>query len=409
MVSPSLQNYISKYGRYYGADRIDTIVANGRNMVEARSDGAFIHDAEGKRYLDFFLQSGVHNVGHRNPAVMEAYQNAQQKHDIGGLFYFSEPKGELYQTLAETTPEGLEITIPTVTGSEAVDLAIKMAMATTGRQHIVSAVGSYHGSSGLSCFVGPDAVNKWIGFEPYPVSHAQHGNVDSFRKLVTEETAGVILEPMRSIQYGDTPDREFYSELRKICDDKGAKLLIDEVICGMGRLGTLWGSDYYAIEPDAMMIAKGFSGGLVPMSAVVVRPDMIAGWETAPYPSFSTYAWSNVGAKVATTTIREVQRLLPIVEPYAQRLEDELNGLIPKLDGILTRVVRYGLLYFLLFDNVRINGLQFANEMFENGVLSQPSAAMPNSPGRLFPPLILNDDHIDICMSTIETVLGKHR
>ena len=408
MNKSSVEQYVERYGRYYGADRIQTIVAGGRMMVESHSEGAYIYDTEGRRYLDFFCQSGVHNVGHRNPAVMEAYHKAQQSHDIGGLFYFSEPKGQLYQTLAETTPEGLEVTIPTVTGGEAIDLALKMAMAATGRTHVVCVSGSYHGSCGLSCFVGPDGVHKWIGLEPFPVTRAQHGNIESFLEAVTEETAAVIVEPIRSISFGDTPDKDFYRQLRQLCDAKGVKLLLDEVIGGIGRLGTLWGADRFGVEPDAMIIAKGLSGGLYPMSAVVVRPDMIDAWNNAPYPTFSTYAWSNVGASVATATIRETQRLLSIVEPRAQQLEDELNALVSTMDGIITDVVRYGLLYFLVFDNVRINGLTFANQMFECGVITHPSASMPNSPGRLYPPLILNDEHITECVSRVTDVLKKH-
>lgn len=407
MTKSSVEQYVETYGRYYGADRIQSIVAGGRMMVEARSEGAYIYDAEGRRYLDFFLQSGVHNVGHRNPAVMDVYEQVQKDHDIGGLFYFSEPKGELYKTLAETTPNGLEISIPTVTGGEAVDLALKMAMTATGRKHIVCAQGSYHGSCGLACFLGPDSMHQWTGLNPYPVSRAQHGNIESFRELVTEDTAAVILEPMRSIMYGDTPSKEFYVQLRQLCDEKGVKLLIDEVMCGIGRLGTLWGSDYYGIEPDAMIIAKGLSGGICPMSAVVVRPDMIDNWQST-YPTFSTYAWSNVGAAVATATLKETQRLLSIVEPCAQKLEDELNRMATGLDGMVTEVVRYGMLYFLVFDNERINGRTFANEMFEHGLITHPSASMPNSPGRLFPPLVLNDEHVTECVSKVADVLKKH-
>ncbi len=390
-------DFISRYAPYLGRRRVDLIVESGRWMVEDFADGAYIHDTDGGRYLDFFVSSGVFNLGHRHPVIMERLRAALESREFGNLLYFSEPKGELSRTLAESAPGGLQVVLPTASGSEAVDLAIKLAMGRTGRRRIVHFDNSYHGSTGYSTAMGPEVVRSWANIENHDFSKVRYGDLDAVRRAVGEDTAAVIVEPVRSNFDGADPGPAFFADLRKLCDETGTLLIVDEVVTGMGRLGTLWGSEYNRISPDIMVAAKGLSGGVFPLGAVVMRPEIIECWGDHPYRSFSTYAWSNVGAEVAIAAIEETRKILPAANAAGALLEAALGTLHRRHPDLISSVRRVGLVFAVDFNVERLRALEFATALFKRGVVIPPAAiSMPTSPiARLLPPLILTQAHVD--------------
>ena len=111
MATPPLtrDQFVERYGRYFGASRVDAIRKLNYLLIEARGEGPYVYDTEGRRYLDLWNVGGIHSLGHRNPAVVSAMQEAMRREDFGSLFYFSEAKARLAETLAKTGPPGLEI------------------------------------------------------------------------------------------------------------------------------------------------------------------------------------------------------------------------------------------------------------------------------------------------------------
>lgn len=393
---PSRDAFAEKYGKYFGARRMDLIRKSGRWMVEDHAEGAYIHDTEGRRFLDFFVSSGVFNLGHRHPAIMAAMKQGLETYEFGNLLYFSEPKGRLAELLATTMPEGLEVVLPTVTGSEAVDLALKMAMGATGRKQIIHFDHTYHGCTGFSTALGPDAIRTWAGIENSNFVKVPYGDLDAVRKLISEQTAAVIVEIVRSNFDGCDPGREFFSALRRACDEAGALMIVDEVVTGLGRLGTLWGTEYQDARPDIVTTAKALSGGVFPIGAVVMKPAILDCWGEHAYRSFSTYAWSSVGAHVACAAIEETRKLLPAANGAAARFESALQDLRSRHPDKVDSVRRMGLLFAIDLNPDKLRALEFATRMFHRGVVMPPAAiSMPTSAvARLLPPLILNDEHI---------------
>ena len=395
MTSPTLtrERFIERYGRFFGSQRIATINSFGYLLVEAWGEGPYIFDAEGRRYLDLWNVGGVNSLGHRHPVLVRAMEEALRSQDYGSLFFFSEAKAELAATLARTTPGRLEVTLPAVTGSEAIDQAIKLARGATGRTEILHGDRGYHGVTGFALtMIGAADMREWA--EPLiPDFRAvRYGDAESLREAISERTAAVVLEPVRTDYDGRAPDPGYFPEVRRLCDEHGAKLIVDEVVTGMGRLGHLWGIDLWGVEPDMLVTAKGFSGGMYPMAAVVMRPEILHFWGANPYRIISSYAWSNIGAVVARTAIEETERLLPRANAMGDRLAAVLDDLAARYPRALRSVRRTGLLYALDFRD-EAAGTLFLLGMFQRGVIAVASSQNMAVP-KLYPPLILEDEQI---------------
>jgi acetylornithine/succinyldiaminopimelate/putrescine aminotransferase len=395
MSDPALtrEGFVARYGRYFGSKRVEVIQKLGYLLVEGRGEGPYLFDTEGRRFLDLWNVGGVNNLGHRHPALLRAMQEALQAEDFGSLFFFSEAKGKLAEALARTAPGRLEVTMPAVTGSEAVDQAIKLARGATGRSQILHGDRGYHGVTGFALsMMAPGEMRDWA--EPLipDFREVPYGDAEALSRAIGEQTAAVVLEPVRTDCDGLAPEPGYFAEVRRLCDASGAKLIVDEVVTGMGRLGHVWGIDTWGVEPDMLVTAKGFSGGMFPMAAVVMRPEILDFWGDNPYRIISSYAWSNLGAVVSRTAIEETEKALPEALAMGDRLGAVLEDLAARYPTALRGVRRTGLLYALDMRD-EFAGMGFLLGLFQRGVIAVASSQNLSVP-KLYPPLILEDAQI---------------
>ena len=407
---PTGQEYKDKYGKYWGG-RLDGIEGMGYYFVEAWGEGAYIYDTEGNRKLDFFLGGGIFNLGHRNPVIMDEYQRAIAEEDFGTFFWPSVAKGELMATLARTAPQGCDVTLPAVTGSEAVDEAIKMARGATGRYEVLYAEHAYHGHTGLSLTaMASDDLRHYAeplvpGFNSF-----DYDDASSLAAKISERTACVILEAVQTDWTGrGSRDPKFWQEVRRLCDENGAKLILDEVITGMGRLGDVWGCNALGIDPDMICTGKGFCGGAVPMAAVIMKPDVLEFWGDNPYKSLSSYAWSNVGCRTTNAAILETEKLLPGAMAMGDKLHDVILSIQKDFPEHITHVERTGLIWSMEVDENHFNALEAFDGMWQRGVNIYPSSQ--HGPiVKFMPPLIFNEGHIsqfgDALLDTVRNAEG---
>jgi acetylornithine/succinyldiaminopimelate/putrescine aminotransferase len=387
------KEFVERYARFFGRGRVAAIERLGYLMIEASGEGPYVIDTEGRRFLDLWGVGGVHALGHRNPVLVSAMTEALRTEDFGSLFHFSEAKGRLAETLARTTPGRLEVTWPAVTGSEAIDQACKLARGATGRTQILHGDHGYHGVTGFALsMMGSPSMRAWAeplipDFQAVP-----YGDASALADAISERTAAVVLEPLRTDYDGRAPDPGYFAEVRRLCDVHGAKLVVDEVVTGMGRLGHLWGIDHWGVEPDMLVTAKGFSGGLYPMAAVVMRPEILDFWGDDPYRIISSYAWSNVGAVVSRTAIEETEKILPRARAMGDRLGRVVDELAARHPALVRGVRRTGLLWALDFRD-EMAGAFFVLGLFQRGVIVVASAQNLAVP-KLYPPLILEDEQI---------------
>jgi len=240
-----------------------------QELVIVRGQGASLFDADGVEYLDCTSGHGVANLGHSHPKVAAAI--AEQASTLITLFesYPNDKRAALMQKMATLVP-GLDRVFFCNSGTEAVEAALKFARISTGRTEIVAAMRAFHGRTfgALSA-----TFNKKYrqGFEPLVpgFSHVPFNKVEALEETVTDETAAVILEVIQGEGGLYPADPEYIQAARRICDEKGALLIIDEIQSGFGRTGVMFAVQHFDVTPDLLCCAKSLAGG-VPMGAVLI-------------------------------------------------------------------------------------------------------------------------------------------
>jgi len=236
--------------------------------------GSIITDINGKNYYDLIAGIGVVSVGHNNEVVNQAITTQLQKHAHVMVYgeYIQAVVNELALKLANLLPESLSTSYFVNSGTEAIEGAIKLAKRITGRYKIVAFEKGYHGNTQGSMSVSGNHQKK-RPFRPLipGVSFIRFNNIDDL-SLITEEVAGVIIEPIQGDAGVIVPSQEFMTALRERCILTGAQLIFDEVQTGIGRTGKMFAFEHFGVTPDILTIAKGLGGGL-PIGAFISSYD----------------------------------------------------------------------------------------------------------------------------------------
>lgn len=360
---------------------IPTGVANITQVYAERAANAEVWDVEGRRYLDFASGIAVVNTGHSHPKIKAAVeaQIAKFSHTCFHVAPYS-----LYVELAERlnalvpgkTPKK---TMFASTGAEAVENAVKIARAYTGRSGIIAFGGGFHGRTMMAMALTGKVVPYKAGFGPFPseVFHAQFPNEllgfsvqDSLADLRTHFTqdiepsrvAAIIIEPVQGEGGFNIAPSALMQGLRALCDEYGILLIADEVQTGFARTGRMFASEYSGVEPDIMTMAKGIAGGY-PISAVTGKADIMDA--AKPGGLGGTYGGSPVGCAAALAAIEVIEdenlceRSIEIGERTTKRLKKMAcrNGL-----GV--------------FGEVRNLGAMIAIELVEDGDMAKPNAVL---------------------------------
>jgi putrescine aminotransferase len=241
--------------------------------VEVYADGVTIVDQNGKAYLDFAGGYGVFTLGHRHPRVVAAVKDQLDRMALSGRTMFNPLMGRLAKRLAELTPGDLAISFFANSGTEAVEGALKLARAATQRPTIVATDGAFHGKTfGALAVSGREAFRAPFSPLLADVRRVPFGDADALRAVLDDTVAAVIVEPVQGEGGVNVPPPGYLRAVRTLCDQVGAVMIADEVQTGLGRCGALFACDLDEVVPDVMTLAKGLSGGVVPIGAYVARP-----------------------------------------------------------------------------------------------------------------------------------------
>lgn len=267
---PELENLIDLEEQYQVATykKFPFVIESGQDV--------WVYTSDGERYLDLYGGHAVVSTGHSHPRVVRAI--AQQ---AGRLIFYSnlvynDSRARAAKQLVDIAPPLLRKTFFCNSGTEANENAIKIARKLTAREKVISFEGSFHGRTPGS--LAATGLAKYReGVAPMLPGHvyAPFGDIEAVEKMIDEETAAVILEPIQSMGGVRMAEPAFYEALRELCDHAGAMLIYDEVQTGMGRTGEFFFAGRFGITPDMVTLAKGIASG-VPMSAVLMT-EMIAG------------------------------------------------------------------------------------------------------------------------------------
>ncbi|GAA6140697.1 4-aminobutyrate--2-oxoglutarate transaminase [Hydrogenophaga sp. 5NK40-0174] len=319
-------------------------VGQSHHIFVAKGDNAEVWDVEGRRYIDFAGGIAVLNTGHRHPGVMEAVkaQLDQYTHTCFQVLAY-EPYVELAERLNTLAPgKFAKKTLFLTTGAEAVENAIKIARAHTGRSGVIAFGGGYHGRTMMTLGLTGKVAPYKTGFGPFPaeIFHAKFPStlrgvsvddaMDSIEQIFKNDieasrVAAIILEPVQGEGGFNVAPKELWERLRALCDQHGIVLIADEVQTGAGRTGTWFAVEQSGVAPDMITSAKSLAGGF-PISAVIGRADIM----DAPAPGGlgGTYAGSPMACAAALAVIEafEKQDLLKRSRELGQRLTDGLKA-----------------------------------------------------------------------------------
>lgn len=355
-------------------------------IVMGKRYGIYFEDAyTHKRYINCHVNGGCYNLGHANAAVSDAVRNVIGTLDIGNHHFVSSYRAEFARRLSATTGDRLARVVFAVGGGEAADLAIKVARARTGRVEVVSALGGYHGHTGLALATGDAKFRDRFGPNPRGYRQVPWDDLAAMDAAIGDQTAAVILEAIPATLGMTLPSDGYFARVRQLCSDRGAMLLVDEVQTGLGRTGKLWGHQHEGIVPDAIISGKGLSGGIYPIAATLMTEDLHAPLNADPFVHISTYGGAEIGcvAGLAVLDQVEVPGFLARVTALGERFERELSPLPLTLR-------RRGMFMGLKFADSSASLTTWV-QLMANGVFAFP-AGNDSTVLQFLPPMIISDD-----------------
>jgi taurine--2-oxoglutarate transaminase len=411
-------------------------------FVITRASGNYFWDAEGKQYLDFTSQFANANPGHADPRIVEAICEQAKTLPLVASPFASEPKARLAELLAEVTPGDLTKTLFSTGGAEANETAIKLCRLATDKFKIVSRYRSYHGSTqgamtltrdcrswpnepgipGVVYAMDPYCYRCPFGLE-YPqcdLQCAQH--VEDVIRLQggRRYVAGLIVEPIVGANGIVVPPDGYMQRLREICDRHEVLLIADEVMTGFGRTGEWFACDLWGIVPDIMTMAKGITGGYVPLGATVLRQPVATLFDEKVLSHGHTYSGHELACAAGIRTIQVYKE-----DNLIQRSREMGRLLLAKAEELKERHPSVG--------DVRGRGLFVGLELVKNRETKEPMVdhlePLPRSTVKhavlaeamsrgvymmhgmanvifLAPPLTITEDEIERAMSVLDGALS---
>jgi 4-aminobutyrate aminotransferase len=304
-------------------------------IVPVRGQGMAIEDADGNLFLDFAAGIAVNSTGHGHPRVIGAIkeQAAELVHYSASDFYVP-IYAETAKALADIAPmQGRLRTYLGNSGTEVVEVAMKLARHFTRRPYIVGFLGGFHGRTYGSVSLTASKAKYHAGFNPLlpGIYHAPFGKVEDlkwfddvlFERLVpADEVAAVFIEPIQGEGGYLVPEDGFLEGLRELCSEHGILLVADEIQSGAGRTGKMWAVEHWNVEPDILLVAKGIASGM-PLGAMVAQADVMESWGIGAHGS--TYGGNPVACAAALATIELLQGGL--IDNAAARGEQAMAGL----------------------------------------------------------------------------------
>ncbi len=354
------------------------------------ASGNYLYGADGKAYLDIIGGISVCNIGHCHPAVVQAIQDQAQQY-LHIMVYgelIQSPQVKYAELLASHLPQNLDCVYFTNSGSEATDGALKLARRYTGRTDVICCNNSYHGHTmGALSVMGDEYWRN--AFRPLlpGVWHYDY-NSDALINAIDLNTSCVIVETIQAEAGVIAPRNNWLQRLRAKCTEMGAMLIFDEIQCGFGRTGKLWGFEHYNVVPDIVLLGKALGGGM-PLGAFISSNKIM-----------STLGFDPVLGHISTFGGHPVCCAAGMAAMQALEREDIVTD-VPRKEQLFLSLLQHpaikavrsaGLLMAVELDNMEQVQLTLqrclANGLFSDWFLFAPSCI------RIAPPLTITEDEI---------------
>ena len=363
-------------------------------IIIIRGQGASLWDVDGNEYIDCAAGHGVANLGHAHPKVAAAI--AEQSTQLVTLFetFYNDKRAELMEIISGLVP-GLGRVFFCNSGTEAVEAALKFARVSTGRKNFIAAMRGFHGRS-MGALSATYNKKYKEAFEPLVpgFSHVAYNNIPALEEAVTEQVAAVILEAVQGEGGVYPADPAYLQAARRICTERGALLIIDEIQTGLGRTGKMFAFQHSGITPDIVCIAKSLAGGL-PMGAVLFGDSVK---NLAPGLHGSTFGGNPLAcaAAVAALTAIEEEDLPGQAAAKGAYLMEALHS----IESPLIREVRgVGLMVGI---ELKQKVVPYLQALQERRIIAL-NAGLTTL--RLLPPLVITREQLDRVVAALNEVL----
>lgn len=360
-----------------------------------RGEGSYLFDSKGRKYLDFAAGIAVNAFGHGHPHLVEALKRQAELLWHTSNLYRVPGQETLAERLRAVT--FADTMFFTNSGTEAIECAIKAcrryhyAQGRPEKYGIITFSNAFHGRT-LGAISATDQKKLREGFEPLlpGFTTVPFNDLKAVENAIDEHTGGIMLEPIQGEGGISTATPEFMQGLRKLCDQHGLLLILDEIQCGVGRTGTLFAYEQYGIEPDIMAIAKGIGGGF-PLGACLATEKAASGMVVGTHGS--TYGGNPLAMAMGNAVLDLILEpgFLDHVKAMGERLSQALEQLIPNHDHVFANEPVRGM---GLMRGVKcvVPSRDFVNHARSEGILG---AAGGVDVLRLLPPLNIEQAHID--------------
>jgi ornithine--oxo-acid transaminase len=387
---------------------VDAHTAHNYNplpVVLARGEGAWVEDVDGRRYLDMLAGYGALNFGHRHPRLVAAAERQLGRLTLTSRAFHNDLLGTFARELADLC--GMDAILPMNTGAEAVETALKMARkwghevkgVPADRARIITLSGNFHGRT-ITIVSFSDDPGSRAGFGPLTPGFVTvpYGDAAALANAIDDDTVAVLLEPIQGEAGVTIPPDGYLAAVRQLCSEHDVLLLADEIQSGLGRTGTTFACDHEHVRPDAYILGKALGGGILPVSAVVARRELMDVFR--PGQHGSTFGGNPLACAVGI----EVVRMLRTGEfqERARVLGDHLAGLLRSLPADRVSAVRSRGLWAGI-DVVGRTARDVCEGLLRRGILAKDSHGITI---RLAPPLVIEREDLDWAVAQLREELA---
>ena len=394
----SKDEVLEKSKEYWNPNKTQFWTDSGVPLVIDNREGYFLYDVSGKRLIDVHLNGGTYNLGHRNPQIVQAVTSAMDHFDIGNHHFPALARTALAEKLVKTAPFGMSKVIFGSGGGEAIDIALKTARSATKRTKIVSVIKAYHGHTGLALQTGDKRYSSLFLCDGSPdFVQVPFNDLQAMERAVGyDDVAAVIMETIPATYGFPLPEIGYLESVKALCEQHGTLYIADEVQTGLMRTGELWAISKHGFCPDMIVTAKGLSGGIYPISAVIVNEKCASWLYEDGFGHISTFGGAEIGAIAALVTLeiswRESTRLS--VHHISEIVQNGLMGIQNDHPDWLVGIRQNGLVIGLEFCHPE--GAKYVmKHLYEVGVWAIFSSLDPRvlqfKPGLLMSPLLVEE------------------
>lgn len=374
------------------------------DFTEWRAEGCYVYDPLGRPHFDAVGAGGVFGIGHSHPRVVEAVRRQLERGALSVRIGLVPGQLELLERLSRVVPGRLAFGFVGSTGTEAMEAGLKLARLTTGRPKLLGMQMGYHGMSIATLSVS--GTPYWReGFPPLlePTALLPFGDPQAAAAAIDDQTAAVVVEPVQWASGCSVAPPEYLRTLRRLCDERGALLILDEIQTGLGRTGRWFAAEHSGVVPDMIAVGKVLSGGIIPVSALMYGERVQEACNRRALFNNSTFGGNPLAcaAAIATLDVLESEGLVERAAELGQRLEAGLHALQARFPGLIAGQQGQGMMRCLFTRDPRF-GMMLANVLMKEHRVLLPSMAHAPHVLRMSPAYISTHEQIDAMFTALE-------